>query len=374
MDTRTKSTTYRILRALVLLTAVANVGGNVLILLFYRPIMGWVGAPIPRDLFSFTFVSGFSFTVGVLAGIIYWNPEKNLNLVVAAILGKGIFAALTAYFYGAGELHWFYRVFGVWDAVYTFVFFLFFVHLVSPDLTALNGGQVFRGVDPTPRTKRALILTFSMSGNGTRAVERVSRGLASGGYEVRVVNVEVVDEEKDLFQFPFKKRLAFFIIMVRAILRLPVKIRPLPVAADHDYDLVVVESQTWFVGISAPIEAIFQAEANRGIFTGRDVATVNVCRGLWRRPQAMLVRWVEACGGHVIGARAFSNPGREPIRTFSLFLFLGLGGTDNALFRSGVLTAQFLSDDHLAELERFGAALAARAPALAPHAAREGAS
>ena len=91
-------------------------------------------------------------------------------------------------------------------------------------------------------------------------------------------------------------------------LRIPAKIgASLGIPPDHDYDLVVVESQTWFVGISAPVEAVFQDSANRGVFAGRDVATVNVCRGLWRRPQAMLVRWIEHCGGHVIGSRAFAN-------------------------------------------------------------------
>ena len=60
---------------LVLVTALANAGGNVLILLFYGPILTWVGAPLPVDIFSFTFVCGFSFSVGVLAWIIWRNPE-----------------------------------------------------------------------------------------------------------------------------------------------------------------------------------------------------------------------------------------------------------------------------------------------------------
>jgi flavodoxin len=368
MTDRHDATTRRVFRALVLITALANAGGNVFILLFYRPILHWVGAPLPVDVFSFTFVCGFSFTVGILAWMIYRNPEDNLALIVAVILGKGVYAGFTFYFYYVGELHWFYRVFGVWDSCYAAIFFLFLIHLVSPDLTRLNRGEVLASGDPTPRTRKAVIIYFSMSGNGTRAVQRVKAGLTAEGYEVAERLIEVGPVDQALFRFPFQKRLAFLRIMLRAIFRIPVAIRPLALPANHDYDLIVVESQTWFVGMSAPVEAVFQDPANRPAFAGRDVAVINVCRGLWRRPQAMLVRWIEACGGHVVGARALANPGREPIRTFSLFFFLGAGGVGRPAFLSGVLTPQFLSSEALGELELFGRGLALRAAAPAAHA------
>jgi len=368
MFDRHESTTRKVFRLLVLLTALANAGGNALILLFYRPILSLVGAPLPIDIFSFTFVCGFSFTVGILAFIIFRNPEGNIPLVLAIILGKGVYAAFTFYFYYLGELHWFYRVFGVWDSCYTVIFLLFLIHLLSPDLTKLNSGAVLPGVDPTPRTKKAVIIYFSMSGNGTRAVQRVKAGLAAEGYQVEDRLIQVGQREQALFRFPFQQPLAFLRIMLRAIFRIPVAIQPLGLAADHDFDLIVVESQTWFIGMSAPVEAVFQDPANRAAFAGRDVAVVNVCRGLWRRPQAMLVRRIEAYGGHVIGARAFANPGREPIRTFSLFFFLGAGGVGKPAFLRGILTPQFLSAAALEQLEQFGAALARRLPAPAAHA------
>jgi hypothetical protein len=368
MSVGNDSRTRRIFRRLVLLTALANAGGNVFILLFYRPILTWVGAPLPVDIFSFTFVCGFSFTAGVLAWIIYRNPEDNIPLVVAVIIAKGVYAAFTFYFYYAGELHWFYRVFGVWDSVYTAIFFLFLIHLLSPDLTRLNRGTILASGDPTPRTRKALIIYFSMSGNGTRAVQRVKAGLTAEGYAVTERLVEVGARDQALFRFPFQAPLAFWRITIRAILRIPVAIKPLALPANHDYDLIVVESQTWLVGMSAPVEAVFQDPANRPAFAGRDVAVVNVCRGLWRRPQAMLVRWVEACGGRVVGARAFANPGREPMRVASLFLFLGSGRVGWPRFLRRLLTPQFLADDAFDELERFGRALALRPAAPARHA------
>lgn len=355
--TVTDSRRRTVFRYLCLLTALANIGGNVFILLFYRPILTWVGAPLPVDIFSFTFVCGFSFTAGVLAWIVFCNPERNIPLLVALIISKGIYAALTFYFYHAGELHWFYRVFGIWDCAYAFIFLLFLIHLSSADLSVLNSGKILAG-GPGPRTKKALVLYYSLTNNGKGAIDRVSTGLEAEGYTV--TKQSVVVKERELFAFPFQQRLAFWKIMIRAILRQPAKIEPLGIKPDHDYDLIVVESQTWFVGISAPVEAIFQNPVNRGVFAGRDVAVVNVCRGLWRRPQAMLVRRVESYGGRVVGARAFENPGREPIRSASLFIFLGVGAPNKPAWLKGVLTPQHISDEALGELELFGRALAKR--------------
>jgi hypothetical protein len=44
------------LRFMCLIAAMANLGGNVFILLFYRPVFAWLNVPLPQDIFSFTFV------------------------------------------------------------------------------------------------------------------------------------------------------------------------------------------------------------------------------------------------------------------------------------------------------------------------------
>jgi len=345
----------KVFRYLCLLTALANAGGNVGLLLFYRPILNLFGAPLPKDIYSFAFVCGFSFTVGVLAFMVFLMPERNAPLLVVGIVGKAIYAFFTFYFWFRGELHPFYLIFGVWDAVYTVIFFLFLIRLLSPDLTALNRGDILDGVD-RPRTSKALFIYFSMTGNGSRAMRRVHEGLESRGY---TVDEKMCESNESLFHFPFS--LGVFIrIMVRAIFRVPTTIKPLGIPANHPYDLIVVESQTWFVGMSAPVEAVFQDPANRDIFAGHDVAAVNVCRGLWQRPQAMLIRWLERVGGHVVGARAYENPGHEPVRCFSLFFFLGTGAPGRPAFLKGILTQQHITEEAEKQLVAFGQGLAER--------------
>jgi len=351
----------KVFRYLCLLTALANAGGNVGMLLFYRPILNLFGAPLPKDIYSFAFVCGFSFTVGVLAFMVFLAPEKTVPLLVVGIFGKAIYAFFTFYFWSHGALHPFYLIFGAWDAAYTVIFFLFLIRLVSPDLTVLNRGDILEGVDRS-RTGKALFLYFSMTGNGSRAMNSVRKGLESAGYEV---DEKICQPNESLFHFPFTL-MVFLRIMLRAIFRVPTTLKPLEIADDHTYDLIVVESQTWFVGMSAPVEAIFQDPKNRYIFSGRDVAAVNVCRGLWQRPQAQLVRWLQSAGGNVVGARAYENPGHEPIRCFSLFFFLGTGAPGKPAFLKSILTQQHISDKAESELVCFGQALAERRRKVTP--------
>ncbi len=359
--------TYRVFRFLCLVTALANAGGNVALLLFHEPLYRFLGVPPPADRFAFAAVSGFSFSVGVLAFMIWRNPERSLNLLVYGAIAKGLYAFFTFYFGFQGALHPFQIGFGVWDAAYTVVFLLFALHLASPDLARLNTGEVLPG-GSVPRTRRALLLYHSLSGNGARAMQRVKGGLVAGGYAVDEERVEPV--ETALFRFPFPSLWAFVRIALRAILRIPAPVKPLRTPPDHDHDLVVLECPTWFVGMSAPLESVFQDAASERIVKGRDVAVVNVCRGLWRRTQAMTVRWAELRGGRVVGVRACPNPGRDPMRTWSLFFFLAFGEPGRPRWLSPLLTDPHLSEESLDTLEAFGRALAQR-PAVSTSAGRE---
>ncbi|MDC0676490.1 hypothetical protein [Sorangium atrum] len=346
----------RVFRVLSLITAIANAGGNVLLLLFHRPIFALLGVPPPIDVPSFAFVSGFSFTIGVLAFLIFRATQVSTDLLVTGIVAKSIYSLFTFYFYTIGELHWLYRFFGIWDGVFALIFFFFLIYLVSPDLNVLNAGAILPGAERA-RGRSALLLYYSLTGNGQVAMQHVKEGLLRKGY---AVDEKVVEAEEPLFRFPLSWR-RFWRITFRAVFRRPAAIKPLGIPADHAYDLIVVECQTWFIGMAAPMEAVFEEPANRAIFRGRDVATVHVCRGLWRRTQAMTIRWLNRCDAHVVGARAYSNPGWEPARLFSLFIFLGTARECYPRWLCGwFLQRQRLSEDKLARLVRFGEALGER--------------
>jgi hypothetical protein len=348
----------QLLRFLCLVTAVANTAGNLGLFLFYPLVFSWLHIPLPSDLFTFYAVLGFSFTNGLLAFLVWLEPSRSTRLLAIGIVSKGLYALMTLYFYIFHGLHGFWMLFGLWDAAFTLIFFLYLIHLLRPDLLVLNSGYLLPGVE-RPRTKKALLLYYSLSGNGVRAIAAVRRGLEAGGYACTVKQVEPVEQE--LFHFPFGSVWQFTRIMLRALFRIPVKSQPLGLLADHPYDLIVCESQTWMIGMSGPMEGVFLASENRAIFAGRDAAAINLCRGLWRRAQCQLITCLQRSGARVVGAQAYTNPGWEPARLLSLFIFLAAGKPDVPRWlKDWLLQSPYLDEAGLAELERFGHRLAAR--------------
>jgi len=345
-----------VFRGLCLLTAVANTVGSVFLVLFYRPLLELAGAPLPSDLFAFCGVASLSFTMGVAAFLVWQDPERNQAVLIAGMVGKGLFAFFSFYFYVLHNLHWFWLTFGVWDAVYTGIFFLFLIQLLSPDLTRLNTTDVFIGLD-RPVTNRALLLGFSLTGNGRKGLERIKAGLERNGY---TADIRYVEPYEKFFRFPMSL-MDFVRMIARAMFRVSARIRPLNISADHPYDLIVVESQTWMVGMTAPVEAIFQDPANRDIFRDRDVAALTVCRGAWRRSQAMVVRWLQSCGGNVVGVRAYVHQGWEPSRLFSLWFYLIYRAAGKPSWLDGFVQKHYgPSEESFQEMEVFGEDLATR--------------
>jgi len=335
-----------VFRTLCLLTAVANMGGNLLLVAFQRPLFERLGIPQPVDPRGFVLESVLSFTMGVVALLIFLRPR--IGLLQVAIVGKGAYALVTYYFFATHGTHPFYLVFAAWDAAYVAIFFLYWIHLESPDLPRLaveTRGGIGR------RTDYAAIVGFSLTGNGRKAIAELEEGLRRGGYRVDVLPVKAVEP---IFRFPMS--LGDFVrIVVRAFFRIPAQVWPLE-APRRDYDLVVVESPTWLLGMAAPVEAVFENPANRWLFEGRDVAALVVCRGAHRRTRTMMVRWLEALGANIVAARGFAHFGWEPLRLLSLWLYL--------IYRKA--PSYGLDDRTLAGIRRMGEELAARSRVPAP--------
>ncbi|MEM9491360.1 MAG: hypothetical protein AAGC55_19600, partial [Myxococcota bacterium] len=255
------------------------------------------------------------------------------------------------------------------------VFWLALIHGQRPELIKLNRGVMLPGGD-RPRNRRALLVYYSLTGNGRAAIDQVRSGLREAGYRCR--DCVVVPTERERYTFPFRSLGHLVRTLVEALLRrsAQVELHIDPPAAEldssadpqldsrdsaGDHDLVVCLSQTWMLGISAPIQGLFEHPDGPALFAGRDVAVVNVCRGLWRRSQAQLTAAVAASGGRVIATSPHSNPGREPMRLFSLFAFLALGPQRWPHRLEGrFLTPQRLAEPDRARLRQLGHQLAGR--------------
>lgn len=345
-----------LLRYACLVTALANMGGNVAMGLFYKTIFRLVGAPLPTDLHDFALGSVLSFCMGAAALAVFLAPEKGRGLLAVGIVGKGLYAVITYYFWAVHGLHPFFMAFVVWDALFVVVFFLYWIKLASPELVELQQ-EIFDGIEaPKPECRgRALLLGFSITGTGSKALDRLEKGLKDKGYTCKQMTIVPVET---IFTSPLSF-LAFVRICARAFVRIPAKIEPLDLCAEHSHwDLVVVESPTWLLGMAAPVEAVLASSEYRKLFLGRDAVVLSVARGAYQRTLAMMVRRLELAGANVIAARGLVHPGREPRRLMSLWFYLIFRRPD---FPPWFASKTFgLSEETLSEVENLGRDLADR--------------
>jgi hypothetical protein len=307
--------------------------------------------------------------MGFGAFLIYLNPQRNLDLLKTGIVGKGLYAFFTYYFFIFHKLHWFFLIFGVWDFVFVIVFFLYLIQLESPDLAELQRGDIYAGLD-RKRTGEALLIGYSFTGNGSKVLARIQKGLLAQGYTR--VDIQYVEPLEKIFRpatTPTGPRLgflAFWRIVLRAAFRVPATISPLVLDRSRDYDLVVVEAQTHLLGMSAPVEAIFTQAGVRDLLANRDAAAVVVCRGAYRRSLAQVVRWLQSCRANVVGGRGYVHAGWEPSRLLSLWAYLIFGQAGRPRWLSGLIQKHYgPSEQSLDAAEHYGEDLARRRPQVA---------
>lgn len=93
------------------------------------------------------------------------------------------------------------------------------------------------------------------------------------------VHLEALRPERAFpFPWPF---LRFFDAFPESALMQPGPLAPLSLAADADFDLVIVFYQVWFLAPSQPITAFLQSTDAARLLAGKPVITVIACRNMW---------------------------------------------------------------------------------------------
>lgn len=339
------------LRYLCLLTALANIGGNIALQLAWPLVFELFNVPDPVDMRLFVLESALSFTMGVVALLAFLNTPAAIPLMIVGALGKATYAVVTYWNWALHGTHRFYLIFAAWDVAFTIVFLLYWIHLQSRDLLELRQ-SIFDGL-AKPVSNRALIIGFSLTQNGRKAVAALWQGLEAQGYSSDVVWVE---SQEKIFRFPMSL-IDFARIIIRALFRRPARIAPLSIPRD-DYDLVIVESPTWLLSMAAPVESVLLDPNYRRLFAGRDAVALSISRGAFQRTQTMIVRWLERLGANVVAARGYGHIGWEPRRLMSLWFYLIFRKEG---FPPGLAEPKYgLSDETLASIRNFGADLAQR--------------
>jgi hypothetical protein len=158
--------------------------------------------------------------------------------------------------------------------------------IASPPTGAAAGG------------KRILVVVYSQTGQLTAIAEQIIAPLlADTALRVHVETLRPLREHP--FPWPFFRFLDAFPESAHLV---PERLQPLTLAADAEFDLILLFYQVWFLAPSQPVVAFLDTPAARRILAGRPVVTIVACRNMWL--QAHLRMRTLLAG---IGARQLDN-------------------------------------------------------------------
>lgn len=195
---------------------------------------------------------------------------------------------------------------------------------------------------------RALVVSFSQTGQLKRCAENFSAPLREAGIEVDVV--ELVP--KAPYPFPWGMR-RFLSVFPESVLGEPPPIEPPPIDPAKRYDLVILGYQVWYLSPAPPMVAFLkspQAEALRGV----PVVALCVCRNMWQRGYTELRKLVAGRGGKLVDHLAVVDQGPDWATFYTVPKWLIQGQKD-----VGWLPPAGASEQAIAGLREPGKVLAA---------------
>ena len=197
--------------------------------------------------------------------------------------------------------------------------------------------------------KRVLVVNYSQTGQLSDITERVIDPLRAAGHEVHLETL--VPETPFPFPWPIVE---FFDAFPECVQLDAPPLHPLGIAADTQFDLVILTYQVWYLSPALPMTAFLQSAEGRQLIDGKPVITLVACRNMWLSAQATMKQLISAAGGRLIDHIAFTDQG-HPLATFiTTPRWVWTGKRDRFLG----LPPAGVSPEEICQARRFGLALA----------------
>lgn len=197
--------------------------------------------------------------------------------------------------------------------------------------------------------KRVLVVNYSQTGQLSDITERVIDPLRAAGHDV---HLETLLPETP---FPFPWPIVDFFDAFPECVQLDAPpLRPLGIAADTPFDLVILTYQVWYLSPALPMTAFLKSPQGRQLIKGKPVITLVACRNMWLSAQETMKHLITEAGGHLIDHLAFTDQG-HPLATFITTPRWVWTGKRDRFFG---LPAAGVSPEEIRQASRFGLALA----------------
>ncbi len=158
--------------------------------------------------------------------------------------------------------------------------------------------------------KHVLVVNYSQTGQLSDIAAQVIGPLRDAGHQV---HLETLVPAKP---YPFPWPIVDFVDAMPECVQLDAPpLKPLTIAADTDFDLIILCYQVWFLSPALPITAFLQSDEGKRLIHGKPVVTLVACRNMWLSAQETMQRLIAEAGGRLCDHLAFTDRG-HPLATF----------------------------------------------------------
>lgn len=204
--------------------------------------------------------------------------------------------------------------------------------------------------------KRVLVLGYSQTGQLSRVVDSIIQPLVESD-EVEVTKQGIEPLKPFPFPWPF---LHFFNIFPETVYEAPVDLKPLAVADDEEFDLVILAYQVWFLSPSLPVSSFLNSASAKKLLKDKPVITVIGCRNMWLSAQERVKEKLSAAGAKLIDNIVLTDSAHSAMTFISTPLWVLTGKKGPHL--GGLIPKAGISEDDITAASRFGRAIAAQLP------------
>jgi len=204
----------------------------------------------------------------------------------------------------------------------------------------------------TTAAKKILIICYSLSGQTSNLLARLTNGLESTGVSVTIERLRPVKP----LRFPFGSIRATLTMMMLTFFRKRIPIASLSDKCKGCYDLMILAGPTWSYQPSGPILSLLDRDGST-LFANQRVISLISCRGYWRMHLFGLRSLLKKNGASVINCIVFTHPSKEPWRTIGVFLKLAGRSPERSKFIGRHYPRYGHEKKQLEEAYRFGTML-----------------
>lgn len=152
--------------------------------------------------------------------------------------------------------------------------------------------------------KNVLVVNYSQTGQLSDITAQVIAPLRAAGHRV---HLETLVPETP---FPWPWPLVDFVDAFPECVQLDAPpLKPLSIAAETPFDLVILTYQVWYLAPALPMTAFLKSQEGRQLIKDKPVVTLVACRNMWLSAQDTMKRLIGEAGGQLRDHIVFTDQG-----------------------------------------------------------------